>query len=197
MTRIAHLLEDFSLIGAARRDSELALSEDQRLQAFEEGYSAGWSDAAKAYTEDRTRADMTLAASVSDMAFTFHEAQAAMLKALAPFLSQLVDTVLPELARQGIGLQVREALMAALTRDQPQEAIISARPDTLEAIRRAIPDPAPMPLRLQSDPDLAEGQVILRIGHREQEINIDALLIQIRNAVAAFFATEPKEARYG
>lgn len=197
MTRIAHLLEDFSLTGAARRDTERAVSEDQRLQVFEEGYSAGWADAAKAYTEDRTRADMTLAAAVSDMAFTFHEAQAAMLQALAPFLGQLVNTVLPDLARQGIGLHVRDALMAALTRDHAQEAIIAACPDSLEAIRRAIPDPAPLPLRLQPDPALADGQVILRIGQREQEINIDALLTQIHDAVAAFFATETKEARYG
>jgi flagellar assembly protein FliH len=197
MTRIAHLLEDFSQIGAARRDSDLALSEDRRLEVFEEGYSAGWADAAKAYTEDRTRADMTIAAAVSDMAFTFHEAQNAMLQALAPFLGQLVDTVLPEMARQGLGLQVREALLAALTRDHPPDAMISARPDTLEAIRRALPDPAPMPLRLQPDPTLADGQVILRIGQREQEINNEALLTQIRDAMAAFFATEPKEARYG
>lgn len=197
MIGVTHLLEDFSQFKRAGQDQDTALSEEQRLQAFEDGYSAGWSDAAKAYTEDRTRADMTIAAAVADMSFTFQEAQGAMLQTLEPFLGQIVNKVLPELAHHTLGLQVRETLMAALAHDNPQEAILSARPETLESIRRALPDPLPLPLRLVSVTDVGEGQVFLRIGPREQELNLDDLLARIRDAVAAFFAAEPKEARYG
>jgi flagellar assembly protein FliH len=197
MTGITHLLEDFTQAGAFRRDQAAALTEENRLQAFEDGYSAGWADAAKAYTEDRTRADMTIAATFSDMAFTFQEAQGAMLRALEPFLVQIVNKVLPELAQQTLGLQVSQTLMAALADDMPHEAILSARPETIEAIRRALPDSLPMPLRLVAAPELGEGQVYLRIGAREQELNLDDLLMRIRDAIAAFFAAEPKEARYG
>lgn len=197
MTGITHILEDFAHIGTAQREADEVMSEDRRLQVFEDGYSAGWADAAKAYTEDRTRADMTLAATFSDMAFTFQEAQNAILKGLAPFLGQLVDTVLPDLARQTIGLQVCDILMSCMTCDPPQEAVLSGSPATLEAVRRALPDPLSMPLRMMPDPSLGDGQAILRIGMREQEINIDNLIARIRDAVTAFFATEPKEARYG
>lgn len=197
MSRIAHVLEDFSQITVRPRATDGTLTEEQRLQAFEDGYSAGWADAAKAYSEDRTRADMTIAAAVSDMAFTYQDAQSAMLRALQPFLGQIIDKVLPTLARQSLGLQVQEALMAALANDPPYDAQLSARPDTLEAIRRTLTDPPPMPLRFQADTTLADGQVILRIGSREQDINPDDLLSRINDAVMAFFATEPKEVRHG
>lgn len=197
MTRIAHLLEDFTRIIAPENMPDPVLDEDRRLQVFEDGYSAGWTDAAKAYSDDRTRADMTIAAAVADMAFTFQEAQTAMLQAMEPFIRQIVDSVLPDLARETIGLQVHAALMAAVTHPMPHEAIISAPQDTLDAIRRALPDPLPLPLRFVPDAALADGQVILRIGSREQEIHPDQMLSQIRDAVAAFFAPEPKEARYG
>ena len=56
MMSIAHLLEDF---GETHAHAPIAMDdvslEDERLEAFEAGYQAGWDDAVKAQTEDARR----------------------------------------------------------------------------------------------------------------------------------------------
>ncbi len=197
MTKAVNILEDFSQTITISQEANLSLNEDQRLQAFEDGYSAGWSDAAKAYTEDRSHATMAIAATISDMAFTFQEAQSAMISALAPFIHKIVDTVLPEIARKSIGLRVCELLLSSVTDQPPYEVIVSGHANTLEAVRRALPEVMPLTIRLLADPTLVDGQVVLRIGSREQEVNLNDLLSRINTSISEFFATNIKELRYG
>ena len=51
-----------------------------------------------------------------------------------------------------------------------------------------------MPVSVQEDPSLTAGQVSMRIGAGEREIDTQRLLMSVRDAVDAFFYQINKEA---
>lgn len=107
---IAHLLEDFSLHasgGAVHFLDDDAL-EDQRLAAFEKGYGAGWEDAVQAREQNSDQIGNELAAALSDLSFTYHEALTRMTLSLEPMFQSLVDTVLPETIDRGFARRLSE-----------------------------------------------------------------------------------------
>ena len=127
---ISHLLESFQ--DTALDDSrpismsELTL-EEEKLEAFERGYKAGWDDAAKAQEEDRDRITSDFANNLQELSFTYQEAYGHLARALKPVLQQMVDSVLPGLARQALGPQIVEQLteLAAGAGRQEVEIVVS------------------------------------------------------------------------
>ena len=108
------VLEDFGgpldALTAAGRGA--ALPEEQRLAAFEDGYQAGWDDAARALSESHQKLSADLAQNLGDLAFTFHEARAHVLKGVEPLLRQMVSRILPDVARHALPGLVVEMLQA-------------------------------------------------------------------------------------
>mgnify|MGYP003515970463 CR=1 FL=1 len=76
-------LEVFEADEAAQQTpSQQVPSADQesRLEAYEQGYRAGWEDAAAAHAEDQRRIRVDLARSLQALGFTYQEARAHVLK---------------------------------------------------------------------------------------------------------------------
>ncbi|MBI1217200.1 MAG: flagellar biosynthesis protein [Rhodobacteraceae bacterium] len=166
---------------------EAAAMEEARLASFEAGYAAGWEDAMAAQKEERSSVSADLARSLQALSFTYHEARAHVLAALQPLLVALVSRVLPGMARDNLAPIVAEALrpLAELAADTPVtiELNPAARP-ALEALLAGHPGP---PVRLVEEPTLGEGQVYLRLGDREDHIDLDHVTDTIRAAVTGFF----------
>ena len=70
-----------------------------QLDAFEEGYRAGWDDAIKAQSDDRTRIS-EFAQNLQDLSFTYHEAYSHAINAMTPLLEDIVRSVLPKIAHE-------------------------------------------------------------------------------------------------
>lgn len=200
MKTIAHLLEDFSTTAEADgtsqnlNDEEL---EDIRLTAFEQGYSAGWEDAAKAQGEDQTRLSETLARSLEDLSFTYHEAVAHLTVAVEPVFRAIIDTALPAVMRHGFGETILAEFQAMAAQGLAQPVIISLPPGSAAAIRPMIPDRLAMPVQVVEDPALGPGQAGLRIGSREREIDSKRFTETARQAVEAFFHQAEMETNHG
>jgi hypothetical protein len=97
------------------------------------------------------------------------------------------------MAHATLGLRIREELERIL-RDQPTPQVrITAAPDDALAIDPLLPDDAGISLSLEEDHSIARGQVHLRFGENEREIDIQSLLDEIREAVAGFFQEARKE----
>lgn len=194
MRGIAHLLEDF---GALAEGDPVSLSEESleevRLEAFENGYQAGWDDAAKAQKDDMMRISADFAGNLRDLSFTYHEACNGMLAALRPVLTGMVETVLPKLAHQTLGARVVEHLesLASEALAQPVEIVIA--PANLEALETLLEGRDDLPTRLRAEPSMGEGQVHLRIGATEQEIDLDSVLADIAQAMSGFVSQTQKE----
>lgn len=162
------------------------LAEDERLAAYEKGYAAGWEDAIAAQERDALRLREDLSHNLRDLAFTFQEARAHVLRSLEPLLRTMVDRVLPEVARAGFGAAVAaEALASAGTAATAPVEILVA-PENVAAVGAALGDDPALPVRLVGDPMLAGGQARFRMGGEEGVFDHDALIATIRGHVHDF-----------
>jgi len=185
---IAHLLENFD---TAQDGHEVTLTdaslEDERLQAFETGYQAGWDDAVKAQAEDAHRITADLAQNLQDLSFTYEEAHAAVMQALRPLLTQMTTAVLPRLAQESLGPRLAE-MLDELARDQGRLAVtIAASPSDAPRIAHLLEDEPGIGAALSEDDTLGPGQVSLRFGEDEHEIDLAEVLAGIDAAIRGFF----------
>ncbi len=167
--------------------------EEQRLEAFEKGYQAGWDDAVKAQADDVKRVSTDLAQNLNDLSFTYQEAYSAILSSLTPLLTQMVETVLPKAAHQTLGARISEMLseMAAEYGNQPVE-IVSA-PANVTAIEEMIEADLSLTVTVKEESSLAEGQVFIRVGETERAIDLSEVLAEIGKSVSGFIKENQKD----
>ena len=161
--------------------------EEERLAAYENGYSAGWEDASKAHAEEQGHISTELARNLQDLSFTFHEAQAALVQDAEAILSGIVDRVLPLALRPAIAeLVVARALEVARVPGQVVEIVVA--PENVarvEALCHGRPTP---PLRVAPEPSLGAGQAFIRFAASEEKIDLDAILDEMSSAMGRALA---------
>ena len=161
--------------------------EESKLESYEKGYTAGWDDAAAAQTQDQKHASAELARNFQTLDFTYQEARTHVLKAIRPLLNALVGSLLPELARDTLAPTVLETLMpiAESLADAPITLVLN--PHSRVAVEVMLKDATGMPLQIIEEPSLGEGQVFLRVGDTETEVNLERAIDEISLAVRNFF----------
>lgn len=191
---IAHLLEDFSSYSDGEPITLTdVLLEEQRLEAFETGYQAGWEDAVKAQSDDSRHISADLAQNIQDLSFTYQEARSAVIESLAPLLTQMVETVLPKLAQQHLPDRVAEVVTALVAEQGKHEAVVQACAKDIPALEDLLSHDPEMDVTLDQDETLTEGQVRIKLGQTERELDLSAVLEGLEHAVSNFFNDEIKE----
>ena len=192
-------LEDSGGPGRARRAGKPAavgvLPEEQRLEAFEQGYKAGWDDAITQTADERTHISADLAGNLKDLSFTFQEARTHVLKAIEPLLRDMVSKVLPGAAAAGLPdlIATRVAEVAQSASEAPVR--ISLSPDDRERVTGVLPEVGGMPVELCDDPLLAPGQVAIRMGETEESIDLDGVIADVARLIDDFYTlNERREA---
>lgn len=170
-----------------------------RLAEYERGYAAGWEDAAAAHEQTAARARTDLADTLRELSFTYHEARAHVLKAIAPLLRAMTDALLPELARATLGASAVALLRAEAEALAGAPVEIRVAPGDGEVVSAALDETAALPARVVEDPALAAGQVRFAFGGEERLLDTAALLASMRNLVADFLDSPPEQrpARHG
>jgi flagellar assembly protein FliH len=186
-------LEVFEVSSTAKTSStmvttEIAAIEEAKLAAYEQGYKAGWDDAAAAQSEDQTRIRADLARNLQQLSFTYQEARAHVLKSLEPLLTEIVGRLLPETARETLAPLVLERTMplAEDLGDQPMTLVLN--PAVRAAVEGLIEQATGLPLVVQEEPTLSEGQVYLRLGEVEAKVDLTRVTAEITAAVRGFFS---------
>jgi len=185
-------LEDFS---APRVEEPVARPEpfdaqDVRLKAFEEGYKAGWDDAAAAEAESHARITADFAKTLQEMSFSYHEARAHMMGALGPLLSAMVERVMPQLAAAGFTRTVVETAMRIAEAEADRPVRIRVCAENRAALEDLISADPGLPLAVVEDDTLGPGQALVSAGTAESEIDIDGMLSAIRTALDEFLTTQ-------
>jgi len=190
---ITHMLEDF---GETRRGTPLSITElsleEERLEAFERGYQAGWDDCAKSQMEESRRITADLAQNLQDLTFTYEEAYASVMQALHPLLEQMTAAVLPRLARDSLVPRLVETVhdIARAHGHQPIGIAVAGEDmPVLEHLTDALPE---IDIGLTVDDTLASGQLYLRFDGGEQAIDLQEVLQGIEHAVSGFFENSRK-----
>ncbi len=185
---ITHLLEDFDAMqdGTERIITDVSL-EEERLTAFETGYRAGWDDAVKAQDDDGRRITADLAQNLQDLRFTYEEVHGAVMQALKPLLLQMVTTILPRLAEESLGPRLAE-MLHDLAREQGRLRVeLSISPEDAPRLAHLIETDPAIEATLIEDDTLGPGQVFLRMGETEHEIDLGEVLAGIDAAIRGFF----------
>ena len=171
--------------------------EGENNTAFEQGYKAGWDDAARASAEDQTRISTEFARNLQDLGFTFHEARSHMMRSLEPLLMELAESLLPELVAQTLGARIVEEIMpmAESAADRPIEIVVS--PASRAALEPLLSSATTVPLTLSEEPSLAAGQVHLRSGKVEKEIDLTGAIERVTAVISAAVQSNEKVFRHG
>ncbi|QOL81874.1 FliH/SctL family protein [Pseudooceanicola spongiae] len=198
MKQIARILEDF---GTPHMPTAPAMSDEEletiRLEAFENGYKAGWDDAAKALREEQSHITSDLARNLQDLSFTYTEAHSAVLAAIRPLMGDIIDKVVPELARETLGLRIKDELEQLAKRKASQRVEILVSPENLVTTEGLMAQDFGFPLAVVADDTLSEGQVFLRFDDEETEIDLNAVTEGIRQAVDGFFTEQERKIQNG
>lgn len=206
MSALQELLEDF---GRARPGTGLALAqpvgpsisdselEGMKLEAFEKGYRAGWDDAVKAHSDDRNHITSALGQHLQDLSFTYQEAYGNMMHAVTPLLTEMVQALLPELARATLGHHIAEQLEKLSAEIGKVEVEIAVAPDKVAAIGTLLDRDFGFPIRLVGDDTLAEQQADIRFGRQERQIDLGDLIASVTEAVMGFAHDNQRKMSHG
>jgi flagellar assembly protein FliH len=191
------IFEAASAFSAEPSASVFAASEEERLAAYEQGYTAGWDDATAAQSDDQAQISTSLAHNLQSIGFTFHEARMHVLGSLEPLLIDLTTHLLPALARASMGAVVAEVLtpIAEDLAETPIEIVMN--PSSRPGIEAVLERTTNLPLRLTEEPSLGEGQVYLRYGQSETRIDLDAAIAEIVASLDDFFKLSKMEQNHG
>ena len=182
---IALLYEDFT-IPTAPVAPPTPLPEDQRLECYERGYDAGWDDATQAAEEERRRVGAALARRLEEISFSHAAARAGIMAEMRALVIAVGDGVVPALARDGFGRVLAEALQGRIDAATDRPVEIAVEPAAVERIAPLLPQVEGLTLRLTGDATLGEGQVLVRIGREEREIDMQPVIEEARAALAGW-----------
>lgn len=171
--------------------------EAARLQGYEAGYKEGWDDAVKTDSEEQSRIGAEFARNLQDLGFTFHEARTHVMHALEPLLNSMIEKVLPKLVHDTIGQSIVEELLplASDAADTPIEILVC--PASRAQIEAFLAENTAIPFALVEEESLAEGQVYLRSGQTERQIDMSTAVDRIGESINALYELNEKAFQNG
>ena len=171
--------------------------EDQKLQAFEAGYQAGWDDAMKAKADEKDKLTTELGQNLIDMSFTYQEALLKLTVSLEPTMRQIVEKLLPEIVRTALSAHIFEQVQALLKSkmERPIEIVVS--PQNVETVKNIVGPKLKEPFKIVGEESLGDGQAFVRIGDDERQIDLDTLISEVAKAMTAFFHESAQEEANG
>ena len=193
---ISHLLEDFKTTDPAETATVLMSNlelEEQRLAAFEKGYSAGWEDAIAADAQGKAHLSSVLTQNLEDAVFSYHEALGQMQQALVPVFEAIAEQLLPGMVRSGLAPHILTALQNIATETMARPLILSVPPGTEDGIAPLLPAAGNVDLIIREDGSLSEGQARLHLDDGGVEIDLSGLADEMRDALAAYVFEPRKE----
>ena len=188
MTSLALYLEDFGTPISGHTAAVISdeMLETERLESFDKGYRAGWDDAIKAKSDEGAQFADGVAQSLQGLSFTYHEVHAQILSNLGPLFEEILQKMLPLLARETLGAHVADQL-ASMARDMGTVQIeIAVAPGTAEQVSQLVNGAgARLPIAVVEDADVPEGRADMRLGAKEVSIDLSDVIVQISEAVRA------------
>ena len=173
--------------------TEASSLEDEKLQAFEAGYQAGWDDAIKAKSDAQEKVKEELQQNLLDLSFTYQEALSTMTTSIKPALEQIVEKLLPKIVEGALTAHIVEQVTMQVAENIPQKVEIVVSSDSQPAVEDLIGQALPPPFELTGSDTVTSGQAFIRIDSDEREINLDDTIKQVSEAISAFFHEVEKE----
>jgi flagellar assembly protein FliH len=190
MTSIAHRYADFSPLcvdGVTTDAAELEKAEDQKLQAFEEGYQAGWTDADKNHTNEQKNIGDEFLHILRDLSFTYEEALSQINRGLKPLFEEVMAALLPRSTGAALRAHVVEQLLDISAQQTKGEITLRVADSSLLMLEELLEGvELGLPVSVVPDQKLTPNQLFVSLDMIEREINLDAVCLEITTAMNAF-----------
>lgn len=171
--------------------------EDHRLEAFEQGYKAGWDDAAAAQSEDQSRVAADFARNLQELSFTYHEARGQILGSLEPLLKEMVSKVLPNLARETLSQTIVDEILSVSKTQTEADIQVVISPVNRPALEQLIETQDNLDITIVDEPSMADGLAYLRFADTEKQVDLDSVLSSFSQSVEGYFGQQEKVAVNG
>jgi flagellar assembly protein FliH len=185
---ISHLLEDFgpqTLNNGAYVITDDAL-EEARLASFESGYQAGWDDASAAHAAEQAHISTDFAQNLRALTSTYQDAYRHILEKLQPLLTQMVETILPNVAHDTLGNWVVFEMMKIAESHPNQKIDLIVSPESRAKLEGINIGSHSNLIHIMEDDTLNNGQVFFKYGNRERMIDLDRLLDEVKSLIHRF-----------
>lgn len=176
---------------------EASVLDEAKIASFEQGYSAGWEDAAAAQQGDQSRIRADLARNLQSLAFTFQDARSHVLQAIRPLIVEMTNRLLPEVAHEALAPTVLEALMPIADSLADAPLVLVLNPAARDSVEGLLAQATGLPMVIEEEPSLGEGQVYIRFGASETKVDLTQVTTDITSAVRAYFSLTNQETPHG
>ena len=159
--------------------------EAERLEAYDKGYAAGWEDATSAAETLRAEQGQALDVRLEELAFTFHEARAHVMRALHPLLEAMVHSAVPKVLHDTLGARLTELVSDMAEEAADAEILVMAAPGEAEGVAAALEGRVRFPVSIHEEDTIASGMLHLRLGSSARELDMTAIETALANALSA------------
>jgi flagellar biosynthesis/type III secretory pathway protein FliH len=161
--------------------------EEAKVASFEQGYSAGWDDAVAAQQGDQSRIRADLARNLQTLSFTFQDARSHVLQSIRPLILEMVNRLLPEVAREALAPTVLDAVMPLADELSDAPLTLVLNPAVRVQVEDLLGQATGLPMVIEEEPTMPDGQVYIRFGGSETKVDLAQVTADIGIAVRAFF----------
>lgn len=180
-------LESFATANPVTADEDmLAPDTEARLATYEEGYAAGWEDAAAARREEDALTEQEIARTLATMGFTLQEARQQVILSMRPLIEAVVAQILPVLARESLPQLVLDALVPLVEERAGTPLQMRLNPAARAAIEKHLLRAAAPDFVIVEDTALTPGQVVITVGDAGARIDLDTVAGDIATAMRDF-----------
>lgn len=200
MTVPTTYFEDFGTVQSSSALAQVSddMLETERLEAFDKGYRAGWDDAIKAKTEEGAHLSDGVAQALQDLSFTYHEVHAQVLANLTPLFDEILQKMLPSLARDTLGAHISDQLSRVAREIGTVQIEIAVAPGAGERVMQLVHGASSsLPINVTETPTVSEGQAEMRLGGKELSIDLSDVSAQIAEAVHAALHQQSEARAHG
>jgi len=167
-------------------------SEEAKLEAFENGYKAGWDDAARSHAENLDNVSVELGRNLQDLSFTYYEARSQILKDMRTVFMELVSKVLPRMAMQSLPALIAEQIAEIANAQVVTRIELRIHPSNLQVVGGLVASQTHLDVTVVGEESLGEGQARLVFAEGEQDIDLSSVLTSALEKTEGFFDMNEK-----
>jgi len=163
---------------------------------YQAGFLAGIAEAERRAEGDQTTLRAGLVQAVSDLQFTYVEAQTDFLASLRPLMAAIPKSVLPACVEAAFCAQITDLLSEAANGLAGHRMAITVHPSAFQSVQAALAENA-APVALDQDPTLSPNAIWVGRSDSESMIDLDALSHSIQDVLSAITVIDAKRERNG
>ena len=168
--------------------------EDEMLEAFENGYQAGWDDSAKAQSSLDLSVSSAMAANLQDASLKYHEMRDQLTGTVQQIIQGVVDSVLPDMARLSLGAHIVQLVEKHARSSLDRRIELRVPGAFVDQVERLMPE-TNVDYKIVADPSLGSDQASLQFGETEHTLDLGQVVQEVATAVTEYFETQTTEGK--